>query len=104
MGDKEAIEIMKGQGMTQAEAEDALKGIKDGVRDFEEGRIVPLNEVLKELGLDTADGFSVRDRVIEIATGEKGTVTRLSPDGKAITVKWDAGAQQMVNSLDIKKE
>jgi len=51
MGDKEALEIMKEHGMTPEEAEDALKGIKEGVKDVYEGRVIPWSQVKKELGL-----------------------------------------------------
>ena len=51
MGEKEAIEILKSQGMTQAEAEDFVKGIKRGLKARREGDRIPWSQVKKELGI-----------------------------------------------------
>lgn len=51
MGEKEAIEILKGQGMTQEEAEDFIAGIKRGLEAIREGGRIPWDKVKKELAL-----------------------------------------------------
>lgn len=55
MGEKEAMEILKKQGMTEAEAQEFIEGVKRGVKDSRLGKVRPWSEVKKELGL-TADG------------------------------------------------
>jgi len=55
MGEKEAIEILKGQGMTQAEAEDFVEGVKRGIKARREGDRIPWSQVKKELGIDQQD-------------------------------------------------
>jgi len=55
MGEKEAIEILKGQGMTQAEAEDFVEGVKRGIKARREGDRILWSQVKKELGIGQQD-------------------------------------------------
>lgn len=48
--------------------------------------------------------FEVGDRVVQLNTGEKGTIARLGSDKSAVQVKWDGGMQQMVDISTLKKE
>lgn len=55
MGEKEAIEILKGQGMSQEEAEDFIAGTKKGLQEIHEGKVKSWSQIKKELGIDQQD-------------------------------------------------
>ena len=46
-----AIGVLKSQVMTQAEAEDFVKGIKRGLKARREGNMIPWSQVKKELNI-----------------------------------------------------
>ena len=49
--------------------------------------------------------FKVGDRVIELNSSDKGTITRLCPDKDIVFVKWDSSKQQvMVEVRNLTKE
>lgn len=52
MGEKEAKEILKQQGMTEGEAQDFIEGIKRGVEDYRRGRVRRWSEIKKELNIE----------------------------------------------------
>lgn len=48
--------------------------------------------------------FKVGDRVIELNTNEKGTITRLCSDKDVICVRWGKdSSQQMVETKNLEK-
>ena len=44
--------ILMNNGMTEEEADEAVAGLKRGLKDIAAGRVTPLSQVKKELGLD----------------------------------------------------
>ncbi len=56
MGEVEAVEILKGQGMSQEEAEDFIAGMKRGITSMHKGDRIPWSELKKELGLTEEGG------------------------------------------------
>lgn len=51
MSEEKAMEILKQQGMTDAEARDFIDGCKKGLKAAREGKVKPWSEVKKELGI-----------------------------------------------------
>ena len=51
MSEEKAREILREQGMTEAEIQEALDGIKKGIQAYKEGRFKSWTEVKKELGI-----------------------------------------------------
>ena len=51
MSEEKAREILKKQGMTNAEIDEAIEGVKRGLKDIKEGRVKPWSQVKKELGI-----------------------------------------------------
>lgn len=49
MGEKEALEVLKKQGMTQSEAEGFVAGVKKGIQARKEGRVKKWAEISAEL-------------------------------------------------------
>ncbi len=49
--------------------------------------------------------FKVGDRVSEVESGEKSTISRLCPDKGAVYVRWDKdNSQGMVETKTLRKE
>ncbi|MBA7500028.1 hypothetical protein ES704_02781 [subsurface metagenome] len=52
-----------------------------------------------------AEELKVGDRVIELNSGDKGTITRLCADKNIVCARWDRDkSQQMVEVRNLKKE
>lgn len=51
-----ALEVLKGFGMTDEEADTFIKGVKEGLKARREGRVQPWSQVKRELGITDEGG------------------------------------------------
>ena len=58
MSEKDAVEILKSHGMTQEEAEDFVAGIKKGMKEIGEGKVIPFYQIEHEIRRDMKGGKS----------------------------------------------
>ena len=48
--------------------------------------------------------FKIGDRVVELKSGDKGTIVRFGADEHIVQVRWDGGSQQMMEVTELEKE
>lgn len=48
--------------------------------------------------------FKIGDRVVELKSGDKGTIVRFGADEHIVQVRWDGGSQQMIDVTELKRE
>ncbi len=62
MGDEKAIKILKGNGITQEEAENFVASIKKGMKEIGEGKIIPFYQIVHEIRLGMERGRDNADK------------------------------------------